>query len=49
MRRGATILTLSGLVDLHHRHLAGHGYQVRYVRGAFSRAHGTDEAAFDPC
>jgi len=29
-------------------HLAGHRFQVRYVRGTYSRAHGTSKAFFDP-
>jgi hypothetical protein len=29
-------------------HLAGHRFQVRYVRGSYSRAFGTRKADFDP-
>lgn len=32
----------------HALHLAGHRFQVRYVRGTYSRAHGTRKADFDP-
>jgi hypothetical protein len=36
------------LLQTHALHLAGHRFQIRYVRGAFSRAHGTSKADFDP-
>jgi DinB superfamily len=36
------------LLRTHALHLAGHRFQVRYVRGTFSRAHGTRKADFDP-
>jgi hypothetical protein len=36
------------LLKTHALHLAGHRFQVRYVRGAYSRAHGTTKADFDP-
>jgi len=36
------------VLKTHALHLAGHRYQVRYVRGAYSRAHGTRKADFDP-
>ena len=36
------------LLTTHALHLAGHRFQVRYVRGTFSRAHGTSKADFDP-
>jgi hypothetical protein len=36
------------LLETHTLHLAGHRFQVRYVRGTYSRAHGTPKAAFDP-
>jgi hypothetical protein len=41
---------LSGLALLktHALHLAGHRFQVRYVRGTYSRAYGTRKAEFDP-
>lgn len=36
------------LLRTHALHLAGHRFQIRYIRGAFSRAHGTLKAEFDP-
>ena len=36
------------LLKTHALHLAGHRFQVRYVRGTYSRAHGTVKADFDP-
>ena len=36
------------LLKTHALHLAGHRFQVRYVRGTYSRAHGTKKADFDP-
>ena len=36
------------LLKTHTLHLAGHRFQVRYVRGTYSRAHGTTKADFDP-
>jgi hypothetical protein len=36
------------LLQTHALHLAGHRFQVRYIRGTYSRAHGTPKAAFDP-
>ncbi len=36
------------LLKTHALHLAGHRFQVRYVRGTYSRAHGTRKADFDP-
>ena len=41
---------LSGLALLktHALHFAGHRFQVRYVRGTYSRAHGTRKDEFDP-
>jgi DinB superfamily len=36
------------LLKTHALHLAGHRFQVRYVRGAYSRAHDTRKADFDP-
>ena len=45
---GAYNLTLPNLFITHTTHLAGHRYQVRYIRGTYSRAHGTNKAEFDP-
>ncbi|MDB4917332.1 MAG: hypothetical protein JWM95_4976 [Gemmatimonadetes bacterium] len=36
------------LLKTHALHLAGHRFQVRYVRGTYSRAHGTKKSVFDP-
>jgi len=36
------------LLKTHTLHLAGHRFQVRYVRGTHSRAHGTQKSDFDP-
>ena len=36
------------LLKTHALHLAGHRFQVRYVRGTYSRAHGTRKSDFDP-
>jgi hypothetical protein len=36
------------LLKTHALHLAGHRFQIRYVRGTYSRAHGTNKADFDP-
>jgi hypothetical protein len=36
------------LLKTHALHFAGHRFQIRYVRGTYARAHGTNKAAFDP-
>jgi hypothetical protein len=36
------------LLRTHALHLAGHRFQIRYVRGTHSRAHGTRKSDFDP-
>jgi hypothetical protein len=41
-------VTALALLETHALHLAGHRFQVRYVRGTYSRAHGTRKADFDP-
>ena len=41
-------VTALELLKTHALHLAGHRFQVRYVRGTYSRAHGTRKADFDP-
>lgn len=41
-------VSVLGLLKTHTLHLAGHRFQVRYVRGTYSRAHGTRKADFDP-
>ena len=45
---GRYTVTKLELLRTHALHLAGHRFQVRYVRGTFSRAHGTRKADFDP-
>ena len=35
------------LLKTHALHLAGHRFQIRYVRGTYSRAHGTSKSDFD--
>lgn len=40
--------TIRALLRTHAGHLAGHRYQVRYIRGTYSRAHKTEKACFDP-
>ncbi len=41
-------VTVLDRLETHALHLAGHRYQIRYIRGAYSRAHGTRKADFDP-
>jgi len=41
-------VSITELLKTHALHLAGHRFQVRYVRGTYSRAHGTRKADFDP-
>jgi len=36
------------LLETHALHLAGHRFQVRYVRGTYARAHGLRKGDFDP-
>lgn len=40
-------MTLRRLLVTHVTHLAGHRYQIRYIRGTHARAHALDKAAFD--
>jgi hypothetical protein len=40
-------MTLERLFVTHVTHLAGHRYQIRYIRGIHARAHSLDKAAFD--
>ena len=44
---GAYNVTILKLLRTHATHLAGHRYQVRYIRGVYSRVHGTRKAEFD--
>lgn len=41
-------VTCLDLLKTHALHLSGHRYQIRYIRGAYSRAHGTRKADSDP-
>ena len=41
-------VTVLSLLKTHALHLAGHRFQIRYVRGTYSRSHGTSKASFDP-
>ena len=45
---GRHAVTGLGLLETHALHLAGHRFQVRYVRGTYSRARGTRKSDFDP-
>ncbi|MFO7694647.1 MAG: hypothetical protein R6V57_16310 [Vicinamibacterales bacterium] len=45
---GVARYTVAQLVRTHAAHFTGHTWQVRYVRGTYSRAFGTDKTAFDP-
>lgn len=40
-------ISIHELLKTHVRHQAGHRYQIRYIRGTYSRAHGTEKACFD--
>jgi hypothetical protein len=40
--------TVAQLVRTHAAHFTGHTWQIRYVRGTYSRAFGTDKRVFDP-
>ena len=40
--------TVGKVVRTHAAHFTGHTWQVKYVRGAYSRAFGTDKRVFDP-
>jgi DinB superfamily len=41
-------VTVLELLKTHALHLAGHRFQIRYIRGAYARAHGTRKQDFDP-
>ena len=45
---GVMTADLLGVLQNHVTHTAGHMYQIRLIRGTFSRAHHTDKTAFDP-
>lgn len=44
---GAYNVSIMTVLRTHATHLAGHRYQVRYIRGTYSRAHGADKSNFD--
>ena len=45
---GVATYTVGQLVRTHAAHFTGHTWQIRYVRGTYSRAFGTDKRVFDP-
>jgi len=44
---GAIKASLLDVLENHVHHTAGHMYQVRFIRGTYSRAFGTDKKVFD--
>jgi uncharacterized damage-inducible protein DinB len=44
---GVMTVPLLRVLENHVHHFAGHMYQIRLIRGTYSRQHGTDKAAFD--
>ena len=36
------------LLETHALHFTGHRFQIRYIRGTYSRVHGTRKSEFDP-
>ena len=45
---GRVQVTIFNLLQTHITHLSGHRYQVRYIRGTYSRVFHTNKADFDP-
>ena len=45
---GRSTTTIHDLLRTHVRHQSGHRYQIRLLRGTYSRAHDTDKACYDP-
>jgi uncharacterized damage-inducible protein DinB len=45
---GVRTATLNQVLENHVTHTAGHMYQIRLIRGTYSRAHHTDKSKFDP-
>ncbi len=41
-------LPIRELLQVHVLHMSGHRYQIRYIRGTYSRVHHTNKADFDP-
>ncbi len=45
---GAYSVNVLSLIRTHAGHTAGHRYQIRMIRGTYSRANQTDKSVFDP-
>ena len=45
---GVASYMVAQIVRIHAAHFSDHTWQVRYVRGTFSRAFGADKRVFDP-
>lgn len=45
---GKGVYIVSRLIRTHAAHFTGHTWQIRYIRGTYSRAYGTDKTVFDP-
>lgn len=45
---GAFEVSLREMAQIHISHMAGHTYQIRYIRGTYSRVFKTNKALFDP-
>lgn len=41
-------VTIHSLLQTHTLHMSGHRYQIRYIRGTYSRVFHTNKADFDP-
>lgn len=45
---GHATYSVSKLIRTHAGHFTGHTWQIRYIRGIYSRAYATDKTVFDP-
>lgn len=45
---GRMQITIEDLLQTHVMHLSGHRFQIRYIRGTYSRVFHTNKADFDP-
>ena len=45
---GKSTYSISRLIRTHAAHFTGHTWQIRYIRGMYSRTHNTDKTVFDP-
>jgi DinB superfamily len=45
---GAFEVSLRVMAQIHISHMSGHTYQIRYIRGTYSRVFKTNKALFDP-